>query len=301
MRTKRIILTYSNATTLRSHNISGHTFEVFEYYFVLKKLGFDVKLLLAGGDSVNQLDIILQKYNVSIDNNDIIGQTIKRILNFKDDIVIIFDGSVSFVAEYGNILYADVLILLSCGKDLVLTEQQYHKLSKTCKHIYVLQDSRLNYPTNTPATYLDYKKKFAFEYFAKLNTVQKDTAIIYATKNCRMLSKEQLNNISERYSQYKLLFISENQLYDFPTLRPPIDKFHERFDTYIYTPTSKKWDCSPRLITECAYYGKQVIYHNIDYLDIDLGLEWRIHDIIHDFKSLELTENDFLIELLKDL
>lgn len=39
----------------------------------------------------------------------------------------------------------------------------------------------------------------------------------------------------------------------------PIHNVLGEFDTYIYTPTEKNWDCSSRLILECQYYKKEVI------------------------------------------
>lgn len=60
----------------------------------------------------------------------------------------------------------------------------------------------------------------------------------------------------------------------------PLDNIMEEFDTYIYTPTSKNWDCSSRLIPECKYFGKEVILSQTTkiLLDNNLGLKIRIQD-----------------------
>jgi len=82
---------------------------------------------------------------------------------------------------------------------------------------------------------------------------------------------------------------------------PPIENLFEKFDTYIYTPVDRKWDCSPRFIAECKHYGKKVIYHNIDYWEEDHGLRVRKWDIDNDFDSLHLKDNDNIIEILKGI
>jgi len=61
----------------------------------------------------------------------------------------------------------------------------------------------------------------------------------------------------------------------------------------IYLPVGRKFDCSSRLIPECAYYGKNVIYHDIDY--IDKGLMTRKGDVFL-LKDLQLDRYDKLFE-----
>jgi len=59
----------------------------------------------------------------------------------------------------------------------------------------------------------------------------------------------------------------------------PVENFMEQFDTYIYTPVSRHFDCSPRLLTECFLYRKKVIT-NISYAD-DTGFNVRYNDCIN--------------------
>ena len=112
--------------------------------------------------------------------------------------------------------------------------------------------------------------------------------LIYATGNCRALGDLNIagikNDLLEAFSRiektypnktvsllyagannkdtvpieilkdtnYKLQIIYEDEL--------PIIDFHDRFDLYLYTPTSKNWDCSPRLLKECYYLGKPIVF-----------------------------------------
>ena len=148
---------------------------------------------------------------------------------------------------------------------------------------------------------IDYKKRILFD---KLKTIgpAKDNLLVYATKNCRNLdSYEELFHYGDN-----ILAITnvENKPADIDGITfviPPVDNLFEQFTKYIYTPVNRKWDCSPRFIAECKYYGKEVIFHNIDYWDVDHGLRVRQWDIDNDFESLYLKPDDAIVNILKDI
>jgi hypothetical protein len=90
----------------------------------------------------------------------------------------------------------------------------------------------------------------------------------------------------------------------------PVKNIFERFSTYIYTPTYSVtnpkhgcFDCSPRFIAECAFYNKDIIYHNItdEYLSRDTGLKYRRHDIENNMDSIILTPQDDIINILHEI
>lgn len=144
------------------------------------------------------------------------------------------------------------------------------------------------------------KPKWNLETFKESNTVR---VLIYATGNCRALGDldlevfkksieeaiirtdslylcktvelvlaganhkdtkviEMLNNFP-----YKLTVIYENAL--------PIINFHDCFDLYLYTPTAKNWDCSPRLLKECYHLQKPIVFCKevIDNIQDNKGLK----------------------------
>ena len=45
----------------------------------------------------------------------------------------------------------------------------------------------------------------------------------------------------------------------YPESMLPIHNFFDKFQTYIYTPTEKNWDCSSRLIPECKQFNKRLL------------------------------------------
>jgi hypothetical protein len=78
-------------------------------------------------------------------------------------------------------------------------------------------------------------------------------------------------------------------------VKPPLKNIFNEFDTYIYTPTPRHFDCSPRLIAECALFDKRVEYYDIDYFDV--GLETRIRDI--ESGCVWLKKDDNIISIME--
>ena len=65
-----------------------------------------------------------------------------------------------------------------------------------------------------------------------------------------------------------------------PELDLPVDNILELFDSYIYTPTEKNWDCSSRFILECRKFHKEVVLTPTAEkgLETNLGLKVRLQD-----------------------
>lgn len=283
-----LILTYSWSSN--NHSICGHTFEVFDYYYILKN-HFRVGILFAEDITIEQVEqSIRAKYSFTDDEiNDLLANTIfsnrPRIVKCKN--ILITDGG---VVNMRNVtLLCDNVFYFACGNKEVADNNN----SRT----YILQDDRVY--DKVALNGINYKKRILFDKLKTLGT-SKDAALVYATKNCRAIPD--YSDLSAYHNNITVITNEENRREDFDNFTfvvPPVDNIFEQFTTYIYTPVERKWDCSPRFIAECHYYGKQVIYHNIDYWGIDHGLYWRYYDIQTDFDSLFLREDDEIIHILK--
>jgi hypothetical protein len=84
---------------------------------------------------------------------------------------------------------------------------------------------------------------------------------------------------------------------DVEQIEAPVEDFFGKFDTYIYTPVQRKFDCSPRLVTECFFQGKNVL---IDLNYVDVGLQTRYNDCKKDIESVNLKENDGILKIIED-
>jgi hypothetical protein len=272
-----------------NHGICGHTYEVIDYYHVLKD-HFKVGILLA--EDINWATFeksIVGKYDFSdVELYDIRAHTV-------------FANRPTVVTGK-NILFTDGGIVNNCSKTLLFDNVLYFACGNkqikdnTNTNVWILQDDRVYEPVKKNG--INYKKKILF---GRLKTIgpSKNRTLLYATKNCRSIGD---------YSPYKIygnllaiVNVLPNAVEGVEFMIPPVDNIFEQFNTYVYTPVERKWDCSPRFIAECKFYGKQVIYHGIDYWDIDHGLRVRKEDIDNNFDSLKLDSNDELIDILKQI
>lgn len=280
--------TWSN----NNHGICGHTFEVIDYYYILKN-DFKVGILLCE-------DITWEIFEASIRSK--YDFTEEEIADYRANTV--FSKRPNLVRG-SNILFTDGGVVNMETVTLLFTNIFYFACgNKEVKdndtaNVWILQDDRVYEPVKRNG--IDYKKRILFDKLKPIGP-SKDAVLVYATKNCRHLDSY------EELLQYgnNILAITnkENKPKDIPGFTfvvPPVENLFEQFSTYVYTPVTRKWDCSPRFIAECKYYGKKVIYHNIDYWDEDKGLFWRNWDIENDFDSIRLTHRDDIINLLKGI
>jgi hypothetical protein len=286
---KKYDIWLSQSWSNNDHGICGHTFELIDYYYILKNK-FKVGIFLTENLDWEILEkTIRYKYNFSdLEIEDIKSNTVfskkPKILFGKN--ILFVDGGVVNMSKVT--LYFDNIFYFACGNKEVKNNDK--------KNVWILQDDRVYEAVKQNG--INYKKRILFDKLKLIQQSKKQT-LLYATKNCR-----QINNFSEYLKYGKILAIVnkiQEPLDGIQFKIVPIQNLFEQFDTYIYTPIERKWDCSPRLLTECVWYQKKIIFHNIDYWHIDHGLYWRWQDIQNDFDSLCLRVDDEIINILKGI
>lgn len=280
--------TWSN----NNHGICGHTYEVIEYYHILRN-DFKVGILLCEDIDWSIFEsVIRSKYDFTEEEiKDIQDNTIfaNRPSLVKGRNILFTDGGVvnaqNVTLLFNNIFY------FACGNKEIK--------DNNTPNVWILQDDRVYDPVKLNG--INYKKKILFDRLKKIGP-SKNNTLVYATKNCRQIDDyEELR----RYGNNILVITNkENKpkpISGFTFVTPPVNNLFEEFSTYVYTPVLRKWDCSPRFIAECKYYGKSVVFHNIDYWEEDKGLYYRWLDIEQDFDSLYLRCSDDIVNILKGI
>jgi hypothetical protein len=275
-----------------NHGICGHTYEVIDYYHILRN-DFKVGILLCEDiDWLTFESSIRSKYDFTDDEvADIKANTVfsNRPTLVKGRNILFTDGGVVNL-EAVTLLF-DNIFYFACGNKEVKDNDK--------DNVWILQDDRVYEPVKRNG--INYKKRILFDRLKQLNNAQ-DQLLVYATKNCRDL--DDYESLREYGKPVMVITNKENQpkpIDGFTFVIPPVDNLFEQFTTYVYTPVKRKWDCSPRFIAECKYYGKQVVFHNIDYWEQDRGLYWRNWDIENDFDSLYLRTSDDIVNILKGI
>jgi hypothetical protein len=284
------------------HGVSGHMYEMIDYYTVCKTAGINCAILLADGTTTEEFQrAVFDKY----DFDEVEKEELKRNTIECHQPKIIMANNICLVDGSWRVLsctiYADNAFLLRCSEP----DFTYWANSKSVKRSHIMQDFKL-YPERFEHLNIEcvnYVKKILWDRYRKPNLTTTNTAMLYLTTNCRAIDVEQVKTIinSGKYDNY-LILSNDPTIYkslesaNVTVEQAPIKNIFERFDTYIYTATELQSDCSPRFIVECALYGKSIDYQ-IDY--VCKGVERRKEDIAEDVDQLRLTVDDFFVSYVK--
>lgn len=286
-----------------THGVSGHLYELIDYFYIASTNGINSAILLTDGITLALFEkAVREKYDFTeIELANILGNTFE---SYRPKIILtknlcIVDGSWRL---NDATVYADNVFLFRCSED----EFTYWHNHKTIKRTHLMQDFKL-YPERFKElniTVVDYVKKILWQRYKKPTLSKTNTALFYLTTNCRKLPQETIQALIDKHSfEHYIVLTNDPDMYstmenDKVTVeKAPIKNLFEKFDAYIYTSTPLKSDCSPRFIVECAVYGKDVIYE-IDYTDP--GIERRKQAIATGVEQLQLTGNDYFIQYVKD-
>ena len=288
-----ILITYEPSDR-EINRICGHTFEVFDLYLFLKEyLTDDIKILIQ--DKIKNSIIkeaFEEKYSLSFSDikKDII---FNRKGVYTSKIIINTSGLTPYALKKYRFLY---FISFRCNpfRELI-DEDNFYYFYDT--RVYKQFDKNINLKKSRIIHSI---KKFYFKYYRKINK-QDNKKLIYLNSNLRKID---INYYKNKYNN--VLFVSGDKFDHSDVLQAPVKNLFEKFDTYIYTPIERQFDCSPRLLTECYFYNKKIIF-DFDFNEYagpdygDSGLYWRWYDIQNNFENLIYNENDELFKFLKGI
>lgn len=300
-----IVLTFSRIT-----EITGHIFECFDYWIILRTR-YNVGILFLDTIPMDKLKLSWEsKYNISF--NEVIQDIIyidsdrfkkEKIYMFnKKTIVFLVDGDILALERNKIFFVADKFIGFKCAN------QPYEKTSLYKNMIY-LQDYRL-YTDNHFFKTFNYVKKIPFEYYKECNRqTDKNIGLIYMTFNCRKITPNEVARCHEMSGcEETILAVPDkrpeyNNIQNVKQIVMPIFNLFDSFDTYIYTSfknpkNGENFDCSPRLLTESVFYKKRIVI-SVDYTDI--GFNVRFSDAKQCIEKLFLTETDMIFDIIETI
>lgn len=285
-----VLLTFSPI-----EEITGHWFEVFEYYCLLKENNLS-PFMLFHSPSLSKEEIISSlesKYNVPIPVEDIHVLTeIEHLIASPFAVALVCDGNFYSMEHYGIKILAKKILGFGCG-DIRRPYGMY-------KDAVFLLDKRV-YP-DVSYNVINYTKKIFSELLLR-PVNRKHNTLYYLTNNCRSMSLLDLQNAILEYNDYDEHIIVTPEIERYSSLKcnnikfvkPPLINMFNEFDTYVYTPVPRHFDCSPRLIAECALFERKVEYYHIDYFD--RGLEVRRKDIESGY--VWMKKDDEIVDIIK--
>lgn len=250
-----ILITYiPKPSPSYSKTLSGHFFEVFDYYYLLKSK-YRVCVWLPDIQSPNEIKhIISARYSLEFDWNDLVVGDFKLI---KVPQVLCVDNCYHFMALHRNMFACDKFYSFACGDSKFYPGQEPSGIT-------LLADSRIYDFSKFNCEAIDYAKKVWPHIRRVQNPVSR--AFAHITSSCKSVSPELLGELILRNPN---IYIYSDYLVHPNASKTPVLDFD--FTKFIYTPIPRKFDCSNRLVIECFIFGIPVEYW-IQYTDEALEL-----------------------------
>lgn len=290
--------------------VNGGFFDNFEYYYLAKKMfkDFDVRLRLISDATENQIgDFINDKYE-DVEPFIFDGiEAIKHQVNMRllkpikpDWLFCATNSSLYWFLKNGGFTVSENVIAMGDYLD------HHPKYDKYFCNFYFFYDDRVFEPRSE----LDvpYRKKILFDKYRKKEFGNKYDYMLNMALVERRFSKEFFNKLFKDHQGTYVVYVgSKNEEYyswmndlDFVTLiKPPVKDFMGLFKTFIYIPYNNGWDATPRLIPECVFYNKDIIYYDND-SNIKAGGYYRFKDTKENYKGLWLKEYDEVYQFIYD-
>ena len=332
------IITYSwDVNKKTSHGICGHIFEAFELTISKQNAIF---LIPDEYDNVVRIfESLYLKYSDQYINKLLVDNRIYygKPSTINADKIILCDGQMPTdvllnCKELELILCGRDFWWLN-GK----RPQIYNFLGKD---ITIRYDRRLEYDISllhdflSPNYYLDFDEEYIkdinFDLYKTYPVTLRptNTYLVYTTGNCRDIFEadsvfncdtlQEISEIVNRDSTVIFLGLNKKKSYDNSDAEEiirgklqcdvriiqeeelPIENLFSLFNTYIYTPTVKNWDCSSRLIPECLKFNKEIIFTPTVYRHMHSNYALKIRYI--DYKNkFDNTHSKTVIQLLNKI
>lgn len=278
-----LVITYERSTT-EPGRISGHLFEAFDYWLHLTSYT-NKKIAIVIPDDINPKLVQLayeDKYlHPKRDNVGFSFEIIPIVIDsFFSNLACKNILHCSGLSQIDACHYFGKVISFRCG----LPPKEDTKYT-------LLQDTRVysDVPDSIDITTIHYVKKIPFEFYRRFKEKSEkieNKILIYDNTLMRTLSTKQKEKYKNSNKDSNFLVVGSD-------IKLPMKDFMLNFNKYWYTPTTRAFDCSSRLIAECAFFNKEVIYKvPKGYMELDQGLFIRRHDIMTNFQSIVLANGD---------
>jgi hypothetical protein len=291
--------------------VNGGFFDNFEYYYLIKKRFQECNVvfrLLTDHPKEDVIKILTDKYeNIEEEVFEHIligpyfcGKLLREPISCPDILFCATNSAIFWILQNGNLLSAKFYLGLADYKDI------HSKQNKVYKNNLTLADERVfDYKD---INWKPYRKKILFDKFRKKEYSSKYDYIFNVSLVARRYPKEFMISIFNELNGTIALYTGQKNKEYYSWVKeegyaeliiPPVDDFMGLFKTFVYLPYNDGFDATPRLIPECKFYGKDVLYFNE--VEIKSGGYYRYKDTVEDFKGLFLNENDEVVKIIESI
>ena len=288
---------------------TGSFYDSFEYFHMFKTKGYDVCLVILTVVSADVVySAITDKYDVDIESLKpdihIYNHKYKNILNIHSNVL--FAPSMSAVAQmfyYGILIPKRKVVTIW---ELPADHEFITSFETKRDNVLMLYDDRVFEP------YRDYEHKvynrtLNFDIMKPLQKESRKSCMLNMVTDHKCYPVDELKSIMRQYAFEHYTIFTKDKWYDkyrvlennsVEVLKTPVNDYMYKFDTVLYLPSARGLDPSPRLLPECKWFNKKVIYH--DFGKLKDGGYWRWLDCMDNFASLIMTPEDKIFDIIDD-
>ena len=182
-------------------------------------------------------------------------------------------------------------------------------------NILMLYDDRV-FDTYKDYPHKKYRRSLYFNIMKPLTKPSRKSCMFNMVTDHKCYPAEDLVGFMNEYKFDHYTITTKDKWYDryvclesdkVDVLKTPIDDYMYKFDTLLYLPSvrgmwadhgDKDMDPSPRLLPECKWFEKKVIYH--DFGKLKDGGYWRWIDCAEDFDSLIMKLDDPIFDIIEN-
>lgn len=299
---------------------NGCFYDTFEYFYLFQSLGYNCCFIMAVTPETKEemMMSLRDRYDVefeSIKDRIYYFDFHDLYYNYRRKVVQIICQTLFVPGSSGFDTIVKSSMLLPFKKIFVMYDRPYYSMSKEFherKHLYhrntiVLYDDRimgeLEGFVNIP-----YRKKINFQIFKSIDHEDNRICLsLYCDHKCYNINY--LQEILEKYPDDKFFLYTKRQgnydIHYYSQLRSdrvtveqaPIKDFMTKFNKFLYLPSNRGFDPSPRMIAECKYYGKELLIYDKEILDSNKdGGHYRVLDC-DNIESITLDKKDEVIKI----
>jgi len=286
--------------------VNGGFFDNFEYYYITKKVFKDCSVkyrCITNHPKSEVLSLLQDKYEgiepkvwKDIEVLPHISRKFYRDPVLVDLIICATNSAIYWFLEHGNIQASKHYIGLGDWRDIHPKQNKYYSDS------LILCDERI-FHYEDDVNWKSYRKKILFDKYKQKKYEKKYDNMLNLSLVERRFSPEYMTNILNSYPGTFVAYTGHknekyyawlNDLDNFTLVVPPIKNFMGLFKRFVYLSYTDGWDATPRLIPECIFYDKEIVYYD-DGRDVRSGGYYRYQDTMNDYEGLWLKEDDELM------
>lgn len=300
------IMIYTNGTY-----VCGSYYSTYEYYHKFKELGYNVCFVSHNDLSEDNLRKTLEDRYGDYDKGDMYFFS--------------FTESFSKICPIGcNVLFTTSIfaaahiitmpILIGCKKIILIHEGTYDEemivkafieqpSQKKLDKILMLGDMR-TFDKLGDYEHIDYNIKIYPDIWRPLEGPVDHCVMINMATKQKCYEPEYLQDLIDFYPNDYLIYTKKQFYEKYKVLESdnvnvkiaPISNFLNRWDRALYLNSVRGQDPSPRVIVECFYYNKELIWH--DFGKLKDGAYYRYIDCENNIDELKLKDNDEIFEIV---